>query len=650
MSEHEGQVTPQGEAFYRRFVERLGLRFFFYRHDTEGTFTYLSPSITTVLGYTPDEFKTHYSAFLTDHPLNKEADACTARSIQGIKQPPFRLEIFHKNGGFRWLEVEEHPVEDAGGRVVAVEGVAQDITDRVAADATLRESEERFRKIIDFSPLSMAIVGMDGRIEYINRCAVETFGYAPEDIPDMDRWWVQAYPDPDYRAEVIATWTGLVERALAENREIEGRDYRVTCKDRTVKEMFIFGIPVAGKVFVMFQDVTARIRAEQALRENERLLRTLSDNLADTMIYQINTGPDGATRTFTYVSGAVERMHGVTTAHVLSNPSAIYDQVIEEDRKRVAEEEAEAVRNRSVFRSDLRMRMPSGEIRWRQFISTSRREPDGSLSWDGIEIDITDQKRQEEERARLLEMEQEARREAEAAVRVRDEFLSIASHDLKTPLSALQIQVEQMEKASRERKLQPEKIEAGLTLVGRQTRRLIRLVRGLLELSRITAGQFALRIAPCNLGELAVEVVERMGPELERAGCPLDVTTAPEVTGAWDADRLEQIVENLLANAIKFAPGRPIRLEVFAVDRCARLVVADRGIGIPKDQEERIFAPFERGGVSTHYGGMGMGLYIARQIAQAHGGTLTVTSAHGEGSVFTLELPLEDPEGRPGGP
>jgi PAS domain S-box-containing protein len=483
----------QDDGFYRRFVERLGLRFFFYRHDLAGVFTYISPSITDVLGYSPAEFEKHYSTYMTDHPLNRETVRYTDLSIQGIPQSPYRLEIRRGDGSVCMLEVEECPIRDDSGHVVAVEGIAQDVTTRHDVEESLKRSEEMLRKIIEFSPISMAIVGMDGTIEYINRCAIETFGYEHADIPVMECWWPRAYPDVDYRAEVIATWTGLVEKALVEQREIEGRDYRVTCKDGTVKEMFIFGVPVANKVFVLFQDVTERERALQA---------------------------------------------------------------------------------------------------------------------------------------------------AETAVQVRDEFLLIASHDLKTPLSSLQIQVEGMERAFQEGRLTPDEWGPAIDIIGRQTRRLIRLVRGLLELARINAGRLEIRPGVCDLGNLAREVCRRMAPELAKVGCELELIAGSGVIGSWDGDRIEQVLENLLANAIKFGAGRPIRVEVIAIGSLARMVVADRGVGIENDLLERVFDPFERGGLSSHFGGMGMGLHISREIVRAHGGTLRAASVSGQGAIITMELPL----------
>lgn len=166
-------------------------------------------------------------------------------------------DTFRRTKGLGYYESRCVPEFAGDGTVRSVLVVSRDITALMRAGESMKESESLLRRIIEQSPMSMAIVGMDGTIEYINSKAIETFGYSPKEIPTMKKWWVKAYPDVVYRQKVIDQWMGKVKQAIVENREIEGDEYLVTCKDHSVKTMFIFGVPVANKIFVMFNDVTA---------------------------------------------------------------------------------------------------------------------------------------------------------------------------------------------------------------------------------------------------------------------------------------------------------------------------------------------------------------------------------------------------------
>lgn len=235
-------------------------------------------------------------------------------------------------------------------------------------------------------------------------------------------------------------------------------------------------------------------------------------------------------------------------------------------------------------------------------------------------------------------------REAQEAIRLRDDFLSVASHELYTPITSLMLSVEAMLPADRTGRVpDPQAMHKLLDLVSRQGRRLIRLIGDLLDVSRIETGRLVLDLADVELGALVRDVVERLEPDLARSRCSLSVRASAPVTGRWDRSRLDQVVTNLLSNAMKFGSEKPIEISIGAEGGIARLVVTDRGIGISLARQARVFQRFERAAPAAHYGGLGLGLYISRRIVEAHGGSIRVESEPVAGSTFTVELPCAGP-------
>jgi PAS domain S-box-containing protein len=234
-------------------------------------------------------------------------------------------------------------------------------------------------------------------------------------------------------------------------------------------------------------------------------------------------------------------------------------------------------------------------------------------------------------------------RDAQNAVRARDEFLSIASHELKTPLTPLQLQLDTLRRALERRDGGGDPgrlhLEERLETATRQTLRLSRLVESLLDVSRITSGRLAIEPEPLDLGEMAAELVERFQAQAASAGSPIAVRHTGRVDGTWDRLRLEQVVSNLLSNAIKYGAGKPIEVAVEDGGDLVRLVVRDGGIGIAAEDVARVFGRFERAVSIRRYGGLGLGLYIARQIVEAHGGQIVVHSQIRRGAAFTVILP-----------
>ena len=255
--------------------------------------------------------------------------------------------------------------------------------------------------------------------------------------------------------------------------------------------------------------------------------------------------------------------------------------------------------------------------------------------------DMTERHRGDVERTRLLEREQRARTDAERALIGRDEFLSIASHELKTPLTTVRLHVETLLRPWRKASepLPGDVVLAKLEVVERQLGRLTSLVDDLLDVSRIASGQLQLAPQLTDLSSLARDVIARFAEDLGRAGCAWTLHAPRPVHGTWDRARLEQVLVNLLSNAAKYGKGAPIEVTVEGDGDRGKLTVQDHGIGIEPSQLERIFGRFERAVSARPYGGLGLGLYIARRIVEAHGGSIRARSEPGSGALFSVELP-----------
>jgi signal transduction histidine kinase len=239
------------------------------------------------------------------------------------------------------------------------------------------------------------------------------------------------------------------------------------------------------------------------------------------------------------------------------------------------------------------------------------------------------------------EEERRARVGLEAAVRSRDEFLSLASHELKTPLTSLMLQTQLLQRRlERGEALPPESARRVLDQTARQTQRLARLVNDMLDISRVTAGKLSLEPDTFDLAELAADVVAKLGPQLSEARCEVSVRSPEPVVGRWDRYRLEQVLTNFLTNAARYGPGKPVEVSVRRVEEGAELRVRDEGRGIASEDQERIFQKFERAVGGHEVSGLGLGLFIAREIVEMHRGTVRVESTPGQGATFIVTLPL----------
>jgi signal transduction histidine kinase len=237
----------------------------------------------------------------------------------------------------------------------------------------------------------------------------------------------------------------------------------------------------------------------------------------------------------------------------------------------------------------------------------------------------------------LAQKEAEARRIAEEAIAVRDDFVSVAGHELRTPIGAVQLITETLRRETR-RQAPPARSEELIERLSASVDRLSRLATSVLDSSQISAGTLVLRRERFDLAEFAAETTQRLTEVARRAGCEIQLILSP-VAGEWDRERIGQVITNLLVNATKFGAGRPVEIGVGPENRNARLWVRDHGIGVAPGDQVRIFERFERSDSTRQYSGLGLGLWICREIVRRHGGDIAVQSEPGRGATFTVTLP-----------
>ena len=221
---------------------------------------------------------------------------------------------------------------------------------------------------------------------------------------------------------------------------------------------------------------------------------------------------------------------------------------------------------------------------------------------------------------------------------MRDEFLAIASHELRTPLTTLVLSLGAVEQDRTKGDLK--QIQRSLRRAQKQAERMGHLLDRMLDVSQMAAGKLKLDLAPCDLSDVVRDIVERLSEDASNAACELRLTLSGGIVGQWDRFRLDEAFSNIISNAIKYGAGHPIDIQLQASDENAALVVEDHGIGIAPDDLSRIFGRFERTVASKNYGGLGLGLYIARQIIEQHRGSIRAENRPCGGARFVIKVPL----------
>ncbi len=507
----------------------------------------------------------------------------------------------------------------------------------------LARSEERFRQMVT-SVRDYAIFMLDpeGKITSWNEGARRFKGYETEEV--MGRHFSLFYTEADKARKhpeqelKIATKEGRYEEEgwrIRKNGTKFWASVVITRIDDKDGKLIGF-----SKVT---RDLTERKNAEEELRRSEERLRLMVTAVKDYAILML----DKEGNITSWNEGAT-RIKGWEASEIIGKHFSIFYPEEDIARHHPENELRIAAKEGSYEEEGWRLRKDRTRF-WANVVITRINDSSGDIiGYVKVTRDLTDKKLSAEAlKSTNEELErrvQERTIDLEKALQSRDEFLSIASHELKTPLTSLRLQLQlSSRRLERSGASDPvfKDIAKSLDIGIRQVSSLTHLVNDLLDISRIQTGNFDLNRVEINLSELADEIATRFKEQLEQSRNILELQLDPSVIGCWDRYRLEQVVVNLLSNAIKYAPQTRVKIVTYKENDRAFLEVIDEGPGVEMEKIEKIFNRFERGTNATNVGGLGLGLFIIRKIVEFHRGKISLESSPGKGARFIVELPVK---------
>ncbi|MGL5881054.1 MAG: PAS domain-containing protein [Xenococcaceae cyanobacterium] len=599
--------------------------------DREWRIAYANPAaekvISQLTNLEPKSFlgRSHWELF--PFSIGREIDREYRRAVS--EQVAVHLEIMYEPTD-NWFEIHAYPSAEGLGIYF------RDISDRKQAEVALRESERKYRTVFETidegfcvcemlfddsgKPIDYRFLEVNPAFEKMTGLEQATGKTARELIPNLETSWFDLYGRVALTGEPIR----FENRSIAMNRWFDVNAFRV-------------GEPQSHKFGVLFTNITDRKSAEIKLRASEERL-SLAIEASGMATWDIDLKTDKAIWSERYFSilGYEFCLGGETTFNMWKN------RLHPEDLPRVMQIMERAKQERSLYNPEYRIiRADNGEIVWlRSFGRFFYDEVGEAVRFSGIVFNNTDRKRFETEREQLLKREQAAREEAERANRVKDEFLAILSHELRSPLNPI-LGWTQLLKTY---KSDPKRLDQGLDTIDRNAKLLLELIDDLLDVAKVLRGKIALNLAPVNLVRAIEGALETVSAAASAKSIAIetDLNSIGQVNG--DLARLQQVFWNLLSNAVKFTNnGGKIEVKLLRVGDAAQITVNDNGKGIAPEFLPHVFEYFRQAdsSITRKHGGLGLGLALVRHLVELHGGVVSVTSPGlGGGATFIVNLPL----------
>jgi PAS domain S-box-containing protein len=555
------------------------------------------------------------------HPDDRGAVRAALERVQADgDQGRQDFRIVRPGGEVRYIASVWMVSRDAAGRAVRMTGMNQDVT-------SARAGESRLLAVVENTPVPISYTLAGGEELHLNKAFTETYGWTEEDVPTADEWFKTAYPDADYRREVLALWSADVERARAGDGNIGPRLYRIRAKDGSVREVEIRAVVLEGEMFGSFLDLTERNRAERQLSESESSLRGLIENAPVGIVrMEADSGRLWVNKAFTeWLGYTQEDLPDLSTWMRCAYPEASY-------RERIMAEWEEALRQ---------ARAGDGKIGTSEPRVTDKRGREHEMQFSGIVIgheifglwvDLTERNRAE----RLLRERQEQLARV-GRVSTLGQLAASLAHELEQPLAAILHNAETADLLLRKgQRLNPEELGAIITDILADDRRagaVLDRIRGMVR-QRKFAEQ------PVEVEALLHEAARLVRPAAaQRMGVEISCEPGlPVLEG--DPVLLQQALLNLLLNAIEAigerTDGRIVLHAGEARPGYLEISVGDNGGGVAEGQLGKLFEPFH----TTKADGLGMGLPLVRSIVEEHGGQVRLSNQPGRGLTVALQLPV----------
>lgn len=550
------------------------------------------------------------------------------------KHEPFEVEfrLRTKDGSYRWAIDAGNPRFGPNGEYLGMVGTVIDVHEKKLAEEALKESRADLYRILMQAPSGVAFLkGPDLVYSLANKRYQEIFGKGRSIIGQPMR---EALP------ELAETSFRIFEKVYQTGESFSAKEYKSNAGSKNGEEVYYsFAVQRINNsrgepegVIVIGDDVTDQVKNRLSREAATKQLQAIVENMNEGLILCDQN------RKIHFWNPAAKKMYGIEYIdEVLENynsyTSLFQFYSIEGDVIDMADWPiSRALQGITFSGEEYIVEKLDTMARW---IGSYSGSPIYNEEGDIVFAVVT---------MRDVTSRMDTERELKNAINSRDEFLSIISHELKTPLTSLKLQNQTAIRKIKKgiiQELTPEKLIILFDKNESQINRLIRLVDDMLDLTRIQSGKFSYHFVKCDLKEVIADVYDRFQEQFESTGTTLINQCHTSVEGFFDRERIEQVIINLLTNALKYGKGKAVVMKLKMINKVAHLEIVDHGIGINSENIETIFKKYERVVSADEVSGLGIGLFISREIVEAHGGKIWVESILGEGSKFIAELPLD---------